>query len=401
MKDNKIQESETELINPQKTKKLVKQEMFSLINNKLLGKGSFGKIYLGKNNITGEDVAIKVEPVGDDMSQLKYEYKIYKLLQGGYGFPKVYQFIEETRNNILIMELLGPSIEKIFLKYKRHFSLLTVVMIMEQILYRIEYLHSKNLIHRDIKPDNFLIGRGDKNKVIYAIDFGLAKKYKQSKTGLHIPYRDGKHLTGTARYTSINTHLGMEQSRRDDIEALGYMMVYLLRGRLPWQGMINSNPKKKYERIKKVKMETKLTLLCAGLPEEIIKFIQYARDMRFEDKPNYSYLRGLLRKIASRNALKMDPNKLDWIVKEKKEEEKEDENEEEKEEKKELIKEEKKEESIEEKAEEEKKESIKEEKKEEEINEEKKEEKEEKEENKELIIEEINEEKKEEKKEED
>ena len=215
------------------------------------------------------------------------------------------------------MELLGPSIEKIFLKYKRHFSLLTVVMIMEQILYRIEYLHSKNLIHRDIKPDNFLIGRGDKNKVIYAIDFGLAKKYKQSKTGLHIPYRDGKHLTGTARYTSINTHLGMEQSRRDDIEALGYMMVYLLRGRLPWQGMINSNPKKKYERIKKVKMETKLTLLCAGMPEEIIKFIQYARDMRVEDKPNYSYLRGLLRKIASRNALKMDPNKLDWIVKEK------------------------------------------------------------------------------------
>ena len=322
MKENKIKESETELISSHNDKKLNNdQPMFSLNSAKLLGKGSFGKIYSGKNNITGEEIAIKVEPLGEDLSQLKYEYKIYKILQGGYGFPKIYQYLEETRNNILIMEMLGPSIEKLFVKYKRKFSLLTVLMIMEQILYRIEYLHSKNLVHRDIKPDNFLIGKGDKSKIIYAIDFGLAKKYKQTNTGMHIPYRDGKHLTGTARYTSINTHLGMEQSRRDDIEALGYMMVYLLKGRLPWQGMINSNPKKKYERIKKVKIETKLTSLCEGLPEEIIKFIQYARDMRFEDKPNYSYLRGLLRKIAMKKGLKMDPNKFDWIIEEEKKEE--------------------------------------------------------------------------------
>ena len=131
-------------------------------------------------------------------------------------------------------------------------------MIIDQILQRIEYLHSKNLLHRDIKPDNFLIGRGKKSNVIYAIDFGLSKKYKDSRTGLHIPYRDGKDLTGTARYASINTHLGVEQSRRDDIESLGYMMIYLMKGHLPWQGMVNSNPKKKYERIKKLKLDIKL-----------------------------------------------------------------------------------------------------------------------------------------------
>ena len=193
-------------------------------------------------------------------------------------------------------------------------------MITDQIVQRIEFMHSKNLLHRDIKPANFLIGRGNKQNIIYAIDFGLSKKYKDSKTGLHIPYRDGKDLTGTARYTSINTHLGMEQSRRDDIEAIGYMMVYFMKGNLPWQGMVNSNPKKRYDRIKKLKLDLKLTDLCAGLPKETIKFIQYARDMKFEDKPNYNYLRSLLKRMATKMNLKMDSSKFDWIVKEKNEE---------------------------------------------------------------------------------
>ena len=288
-------------------------------NNKL-GKGSFGYIVPGINKITGEEVAVKIERKVDD-AQLKYEYKIYQLLKGGPGFPKIYGYFEENNHNILIMEKLGPSLEKIFNKNKKQFSLLTVAMIIEQILYRLEFIHSKNIVHRDIKPDNFLIGLGNKNKTIYAIDFGLSKKFKESKTGLHIPYRDGKCLLGTARYTSINTHLGVEQSRRDDIEALGYMMVYFLKGRLPWQGMINSNPNKKYDKIKKLKIDIKLQELCNGLPEETIKFIQYARDMRFEDKPNYSYLRGRMRKIAIKNGLKMDYNRFDWLIpKENKEE---------------------------------------------------------------------------------
>ena len=218
-----------------------------------------------------------------DEPQLKYEYKIYKNLEGGFGFPKIYGFYEERRQNILIMEMLGPSLEKLFNKCHKKFSQLTVLMIVEQILYRLEYIHSKNIVHRDIKPDNFLIGKGDKNKIIYAIDFGLSKKFKESKSGLHIPYRDGKSLLGTARYASINTHLGIEQSRRDDIEALGYMMIFLMKGHLPWQGMVNSNPNKKYDKIKKLKINTKLEDLCLGLHEESIKFIQYARDMKFDD----------------------------------------------------------------------------------------------------------------------
>ena len=292
---------------------------FSINPKNLLGKGSFGRIYSGTNKTTGEEVAIKLEPAQTDQPQLIYEYKIYNLLQGGYGFPKVYEYSTEIKYNVLIMDLLGSSIESIFNKFQKKFSLITCIMIMDQIVQRIEFLHSKNLLHRDIKPDNFLIGRGNKKNVIYAIDFGLSKKFRDSRTHLHIPYRDGKDLTGTARYASINTHLGVEQSRRDDIEALGYMMIYLMKGHLPWQGMVNSNPKKKYDRIKKLKIEIKLPDLCAGLPKECIKFIQYARDMKFEDKPNYKYLRHLLKKMAQRIGAKMDTSKFDWILAEQKE----------------------------------------------------------------------------------
>ena len=309
-----MKEKEDEINTGNKNDMSFENNKFSVDTKKLLGKGSFGSIFVGKNNQTNEEVAIKLEPADTEQPQLIYEYKIYKILQGGYGFPAIYKYTTESNFNILVMDLLGDSIEKLFNKAQKHFSLLTCLMIVDQILTRLEYMHSKNLLHRDIKPDNFLIGKGKKANTIYAIDFGLSKKYRESKTGLHIPYRDGKELTGTARYASINTHLGIEQSRRDDIESLGYMMIYLMKGRLPWQGMVNSNPKKKYDDIKKLKIDVKLPDLCRDLPKECIKFIQYARDMKFEDKPNYKYLRELLKRMATKNGQKMDTSKFDWIV---------------------------------------------------------------------------------------
>lgn len=170
----------------------------------------------------------------------------------------------------MVIDLLGLSLEDLFAHCKRKFSLKTVLMLGEQMLSRIEFLHSRHIIHRDIKPDNFLMGKGKKNHQVYVIDFGLAKRFRDSKTGEHIPYKDGKSLTGTARYASIYTHLGVEQSRRDDLEALGYVLMYFNLGSLPWQGLRAKNKKEKYQKIMDKKIGTSLEDLCKDFPGKLI-----------------------------------------------------------------------------------------------------------------------------------
>ncbi len=140
-----------------------------------------------------------------------------------------------------------------------------------------EFVHSRSFIHRDIKPDNFLMGLGKKANQVHIIDFGLAKKYRDPKSHLHIPYRENKNLTGTARYASINTHLGIEQSRRDDMESLGYVLMYFLRGSLPWQGLKAATKRQKYEKISEKKMATPVEVLCKGFPLEFVTYFQYCR----------------------------------------------------------------------------------------------------------------------------
>jgi len=252
-----------------------------------IGSGSFGEIYAGTNVHTGEEVAIKLEPLKSKHPQLLYESKIYRVLQGGYGIPAVKWFGSEGDYNVLVIDLLGPSLEDLFNYCGKKFSLKTVLMLADQMLHRLEYMHSRSYIHRDVKPDNFLIGTGARKHVCHIIDFGLAKKYQDPRSGRHIPYLEGKNLTGTARYASINTHLGIEQSRRDDVESLGFVLMYFLRGSLPWQGLKATTKKQKYQRILERKQTTHPDQLCRGYPAEFRDYFAHCLGLGFEDRPDY------------------------------------------------------------------------------------------------------------------
>ena len=169
-------------------------------------------------------------------------------------------------------------------------------------------LHNCGLIYREIKPDNFLIGS---DNLIYIVDFGMAKAFVDPRTLQHIPYREKKSLSGTARYMSINTHLGREQSRRDDLEAIGHVFFYFLRGSLPWQGLTAASNKEKYEKIGMKKQDISIGELCNGLPEEFGKYLQYARSLKFDSTPDYEMLRSLMRGVMTRYG-PIEHFKYDW-----------------------------------------------------------------------------------------
>lgn len=278
-----------------------------------IGSGSFGTVYTAIDTYYDTIVALKMESINISTPQLSLEKKIYNILANTKGIPKIYNYFSNYKlpwgiYNILVMQCLDTSLENLFDNCQRKFSLKTTIQIAIQMINRIATLHNKSLIHRDIKPDNFLI---DSNNTVYLVDFGLSKLYRDLKTHVHIQYREDKRLIGTPRYASINTHLGIEASRRDDLESIGYVLVYFLVGSLPWQGIKATDRKVKYRKITDKKLATPIDLLCKKLPHQFIKYFNYVRNLRFADKPDYTYLAKLFKNIADENNIILD-EKYDW-----------------------------------------------------------------------------------------
>jgi len=277
---------------------------------KKLGEGSFGKVY--KAEYDGEDYAIKMEYKSKEQGLLEIEATIMSYLKGPY-IPYVKSYGFSGNYNVLVMQLLDKSLEDLFNKYEK-FSIKTTSMLGYQMVNILQFIHDRHIIHRDIKPDNFVMGAKENNDKLYILDFGLAKKYRSSRTLVQYPYIKKKKLTGTARYASIHALEAYEQSRRDDLESVGYVLMYFLRGELPWQGLRVKSKEDRYKRILEKKKETTSEELCKNFPNEFFQYVEYTKSLEYEENPDYDMLKKLFLQVLHNMKDKLDYI-YDWTSK--------------------------------------------------------------------------------------
>ena len=261
---------------------------------KLISKSKFSSIYEGINIKTKEKIAIKLEEKNKYNLLEKEAYTLFSIK--GYGIIDLLSFGKNTKYNIMIQPLLGDSIHNFFLSQFKNFSLSDICLISLQCLERIEWIHKNDIIHRDIKPDNFLFGIKDP-RTIYLIDFGLSKKYRSKRTLKHIKYCYTRKIVGTARYTSINSLRGYEMSRRDDLESFYYMVIFFILKKLPWQDIKANSRVEKYHKILELKFIFDIDDYKILLPNEIIKMFKYVKKLKFEETPNYSMIKNSFKSI--------------------------------------------------------------------------------------------------------
>lgn len=270
-------------------------DLYKMIDS--IGKGSFGSVYKVIDKSNRAEFASKVEK-RTMKERLTGEYRIYKIFKkvGLECVPNVKRFFATKKYNIMVMDLLGKSLDEILNDEDGKLDIGTVMKIGIELVKSMKLIHKAGIIHRDIKPNNFMFGKDENRNKLYVMDFGLSKKWYNK--GNHIEYKDGRSMIGTTRYASTNIHMGIEPSRRDDIESIGYMLVYLIKGRLPWQGLMKKTKDNPIDKIGDKKININLKKLCDGIPKCFYEFIRYAKKLEFDEKPDYEYLINIIKKSA-------------------------------------------------------------------------------------------------------
>ena len=266
-------------------------------------------VYLGRDIKKERDVAVKLEVALEGGSKLEREYEVYRAISGMRGIPKMLWYGMEGRYNAMVLSRLGCTLEEMarlsvldahaVFTYAKQMVLSpcsrsTLLFTSHSKLLVLKSLHDRHYVHLDVKPDNFMMGTGNRSSQVFLIDFGLTRLFRNPATHKHITQVKGLDITGTVCYSSINSHLGLRQSRRDDLESLAYVIIYLVKGRLPWQSIAVHPGQVHHDEVLKLKQGTTAKTLCKGLPQPFIKFIQHIRSLGFDDKPDYWYLHSLL-----------------------------------------------------------------------------------------------------------
>ncbi|KAL8499183.1 hypothetical protein ACS0TY_022237 [Phlomoides rotata] len=267
---------------------------------KKLGKGGFGQVYVGRranppnlNERTGPgavEVALKFEHRSSKGCNYgpPYEWQVYSAIGGSHGIPRVHYKGRQGDYYIMVMDMLGPSLWDVWNNNSHTMSIEMVACIAIEAISILEKLHSRGYVHGDVKPENFLLGTpgSPDEKKLFLVDLGLAVRWRDNTTGLHVEYDQRPDVfRGTVRYASVHAHLGRTGSRRDDLESLAYTLIFLLRGRLPWQGYQGEN---KGFLVCKKKMTTSPEALCCFCPGPFRNFVEYVVNLKFDEEPNYA-----------------------------------------------------------------------------------------------------------------